>query len=491
MSSLQIAYISPEAVPYVKTGGLADVAGALPDALSRMGNTVKVFLPLYSSISKTKYGIESLKSGIPITAASRNESFDLYHVPEKTADCEYYFIKMDKYFDREDLYVSPETGKDYEDNDERFIAFSKAVLESIIALEWQPDIIHCNDWQSGLIPAFIKYHADNHNYFKNSRTVFTIHNIAYQGLFPAKTFLKLDLDQKLFSPTGAFEYYSKISFLKVGLSLADVLTTVSERYAEEIQSSEEYGCGMEGILHQRTNDLYGVLNGIDYNIWDPSTDKLIKANYKPEKLDGKKKNKNALRKINKLPMVRRDVPLIGIISRLADQKGFDIFAESADDIFKHDIQMVILGSGDEKYEKMLAKLAAKYPKKLAVNVKFDNELAHLIEAGSDMFLMPSRYEPCGLNQLYSLKYGTVPIVRETGGLADTITNCNPVKGTGNGFVFKEYESNELLNTIKFAVEIYKSKNIWTDIMKRGMAEDFSWDSSAIKYMQVYEKALKK
>ncbi|MCD6162327.1 MAG: glycogen synthase GlgA [candidate division Zixibacteria bacterium] len=491
MSSLQIAYISPEVVPFVKTGGLADVAGALPDALAKMGNTVKVFLPLYSSISKKKYGIKPLKSDIPITAVSSQETFDLYHSSEKTAGCEYYFIKMDKYFDRDDLYLSPETGKDYKDNDERFIAFSKAVLESIIALEWKPEIIHCNDWQSGLIPAIIKYIDYGAGYFKQTRTVFTIHNIAYQGLFPAKTFLKLDIEKTLFFPTSGFEYYGKISFLKVGLNFADVLTTVSKRYAKEIQSSEEYGCGMEGILRDRTNDLYGVLNGIDYDIWDPAADELIKANYQPDKLANKKKNKNALRKINKLPMVRRDVPLIGMISRFADQKGFDLLAEAADDIFELDIQMVILGSGDEKYEKIFAKLAKKYPKKLAVNVKFDNKLAHLIEAGSDMFLMPSRYEPCGLNQLYSLKYGTVPIVRETGGLADTITNCNPVKNTGNGFVFKDYDSSELLNVIKFAVEVYKSKKAWTDIMKRGMMQDFSWDSSAKKYMQIYKKALEK
>ena len=248
---------------------------------------------------------------------------------------------------------------------------------------------------------------------------------------------------------------------------------------------------MEGVLRSRSDDLYGVLNGIDYNVWNPATDKLISARYTPEKIDNKRKNKNALRRKVKLPMVRRDIPLIGMISRLCAQKGFDIFVEAAEEILKLDLQVVILGSGDKEYETMVRELAVKYPKKISVIIKFDNALAHLIEAGADMFLMPSRYEPCGLNQLYSLKYGTVPIVRETGGLADTIVPCNPAKNLGTGFLFKNYDSRELLNIIKLAVEVYKNKRLWLGLMRRGMSKDFSWKSSAAKYVEIYEKALAK
>jgi len=491
MNSYKLAFVSPEVVPFAKTGGLADVAGALPPALAKSGSTVKVFMPLYAAVDMGKHDIKLLKTNIDVNIAGRQETFDLFRTINADSGCEFYFIKMDKYFNRLGLYVSPETGKDWNDNDERFIAFSKAALEAIKAIDFRPDIIHCNDWQSGLIPAYLKCSDYGSSYFEKTKTILTIHNIAYQGLFPEETFKKLGLDEKYWHPLSGFEYYEKISFLKAGISYADMLTTVSDRYAHEIQSSNEYGYGLEGLLRERKDSLFGVVNGIDYAIWNPAADNLIAGNYKPDKPENKKKNKNALRKANKLPMVRKDIPVIGMISRLCDQKGFDLFAEVADQIFELDIQVVILGTGDEKYETLLKDLAEKYPKQLAINLKFDNVLAHLIEAGSDMFLMPSRYEPCGLNQLYSLKYGTVPIVRETGGLADTIENCNPAKGTGTGFVFKNYEANELLNTIRFAVEVYKNKKAWARLMYNGMIQDFSWDNSAAKYMGLYEKALRK
>jgi len=492
--SYRIAYISPEIVPFAKTGGLADVAGALPLALAEMGHKVKVFMPLYKQVDIGKFGILAHKTSLKVSVAGRNESFDLLNLSDQDSGCEFIFIRMDKYFDRDGLYVDPETTKDWADNDERFIAFSKAVLESLKVLEFKPDIIHCNDWQSGLIPAYLKC-SDSSNksdygtgFFAGTKTVLTIHNLAYQGLFPETTFAKLGIDASHWYPASGFEYYGKVSFLKAAIVHADIINTVSEKYAEEIQSSNEYGYGLEGVLKDRAADLFGVINGIDYKIWDPATDELIKANYKPEKLDNKTKNKNELRRRSKLPMSRRDIPLIGMISRLADQKGFDLFEQVADQLFEMDIQMVILGNGDGKYHVMLSELIEKYPKKLAVNLAFNNELAHLIEAGSDMFLMPSRYEPCGLNQLYSLKYGTVPIVRETGGLADTITNCNPAKGTGTGFVFKNYNAIEMLNTVRFAVEVYKNKKIWLQLIQNGMAQDFSWGNSAKKYQELYDKA---
>lgn len=489
--SYRVAFVSPEVVPFAKTGGLADVAGALPKALAGLGNEVKVFMPLYKQTDIGEHGILTSKTDMTVAVDGIDESFDLLNTKDENSGCEFYFIKLDKYYARDGLYVDPETKKDYEDNDLRFIAFARAVLESIRALEFKPEIIHCNDWQSALIPAYLKCDGYDSSYFDTCRTVITIHNIAYQGLFPADTFKKIGVDDKHWHPMSGFEYYEKVNFLKAGIVYADIINTVSAKYAEEIQGSNEYGYGLEGILTDRKDDLFGIINGIDYAEWDPATDKLIKANYTAAKLDNKKKNKNELKRLNKLPMVRRDIPLIGVISRLADQKGFDLFAEIVDGLFELDIQMVILGTGDEKYHKMMAELAEKYPQKLAVNLKFDNQLAHLIEAGSDMFLMPSRYEPCGLNQLYSMKYGTIPIVRETGGLADTVENCNPARGTGTGFVFKNYDSAQMLNVIRFAVEVYKNKPTWNKLIENAMAKDFSWDNSARMYLELYEKAMSK
>lgn len=491
MSRLRIVYVSPEVVPFAKTGGLADVAGALPKALSNLGHSVAVFMPLYRQVDINKFQIKAAKESLQIEIDDAIEYFDLYHCRLAGSECDFYFIKIDKYFDRPSLYLSPETGKDWEDNDLRFCAFSKAVLESLIALDFKPDIVNCNDWQTGLIPAYINCQNYGGGFFGQTATIITVHNIGYQGIFPAETFKKLGFDDKWYYPAGGFEYYEKVSFLKVGLVFSDIINTVSARYAKEIQSSQEYGAGMEGLLASRTDDLFGVVNGIDYSIWNPEIDTLIAANYSAAKPDGKTRTKNALKKLTRLPMVRRDVPLIGMISRMATQKGFDLIAEIADQIFELDIQMVVLGTGEKVYEELFIELAKKYPKKLSVNMKFDDGLAHLIEAGSDMFLMPSRYEPCGLNQLYSLKYGTVPIVRETGGLADTIENCNPAKNTGTGFVFKNYNSKELLNSIRFAVEVYKNKIVWTGLMKRGMEKDFSWSNSAAKYLELYAKAIQK
>ncbi len=491
MSKLDIAFVSPEVVPFAKTGGLADVAGALPDALCRRGHAVSVFMPLYAAVDKNRFGIASVKTSLDCGLPGRTENFNLHHCRLPGSDCDYYFIRNDAYFARNGLYVSPETGKDWENNHLRFAFFARAVLRSLAALNSKPDLIHCNDWQSGLIPAYLKNGLEPSSFFESTKTILTIHNIGYQGLFPAESFAELGFDQKLFYATGPFEFYGKLNFLKAGIEYADVLTTVSPRYAEEIQQSEEYGCGLEGVLKRRAADLFGILNGADYSIWNPATDSLIAANYDSNKLAAKAKNKLALKRLVKLPLVRRDVPLIGMISRLASQKGFDLIAETKEELFKLDIQMVILGTGDPVYENLLQELSRKHPKKLAVVLKFDDKLAHLIEAGSDIFLMPSRYEPCGLNQIYSLRYGTVPIVRETGGLADTIENLNPVRNTGTGFVFKNYSSREMLKAVKFAIEVYKNKPLWSDLMRRGMSKDFSWDFSAEKYEEVYRAALQR
>jgi starch synthase len=363
-------------------------------------------------------------------------------------------------------------------------------LEVCRAKNFIPDIVHCNDWQTGLLPAFLKVDSQ-YSDFKQTASIFSIHNIAYQGNFLKESFDKLGLDWSLFAPGSGFEFWEKVSYLKAGIWYADIINTVSETYAKEIQSSNEYGYGFEGVLKDKADHLYGIVNGIDYDIWNPASDELIPARYTPEKPAGKKKCKTALRRGVKLPLARKDIPVIGIISRLADQKGFDLIAEVADDLLSLDLQIVLLGTGDEKYHTLFTELQKKYPKKIAVVLEFNNAMAHLIEAGSDMFLMPSKYEPCGLNQLYSLKYGTIPIVRETGGLADTIENANPAKGTGTGFTFKRYNSADMLHAVKFALEVYRDKNVWEIMMLRAMRQDFSWDSSAEKYLEIYNKAVER
>lgn len=488
MGPLNILIATPEAVPYAKTGGLADVAGAVPKAIASLGHKVRLMLPLYPHVDREKHRLQLMASGLKAKIAGREELFQVQKCEGK--GFEVWFIEHDGFFNRPELYRDPSTGEDWADNDERFGFFARAILETCRHLHFIPDIIHCNDWQTGLIPALLKV-DDSYRDFAETVTLFSIHNIAYQGGFPSESFRKLELDQSLFTPAEGFEFWNKVSYLKAGIWYSDLLNTVSETYAEEIQSSNEFGYGFEGVLADRSDDLFGILNGIDYDVWNPATDDLIPTGFTPEKLAGKKKCKNALRRQAKLPMVRRDVPVIGIISRLADQKGFDLIAEVADDLLSLDLQIVLLGTGDQKYHDLFTALQEKYPKKIAAFLEFDNQLAHLIEAGSDMFLMPSRYEPCGLNQMYSLKYGTIPIVRKTGGLADTIENANPIKGTGNGFVFENYDSREMLNAIKFALEVYRDKNVWEIMMLRGMRQDFSWDASAGKYIELYNKALDK
>ncbi len=489
---LKILIASPEVVPFAKTGGLADVCGALPKALAKLGHQVKVILPKYRTVDEKKFKLSEVKADVPlIPVGNKNVKIAVRSYNPPSPEAEYLFMVNDEYYDREELYKDRSTGFDYEDNDERFILFARGTLEILKAMGWQPDIIHANDWQSALIGAYLKTLYAGDPFFKQTATVFSIHNLAYQGNFPKRIFDKIGVSKDLFYPTSPFEFWGNVNFMKAGISYADVINTVSETYAVEIQSSSEFGHGLEGVLRTRNADLYGIINGIDYDVWSPEEDKLISYNYSLDDLSGKRKNKELLLKLCNLPPSTRDVPLIGIISRLADQKGFDLLAQIANELLALDLQMVILGTGDERYHRLLKKMSVKYPKKISVNLRFDNPLAHLIEAGSDMFLMPSRYEPCGLNQLYSLKYGTVPIVRKTGGLADTIENYDPQTGQGTGFVFKNYDASELLHTIKLALKVYEDKNAWTKLMRNGMKKDFSWEASAKKYVEMYQKAIQK
>ncbi len=492
MKQLKICYVSSEVVPFAKTGGLADVAGALPVAHKEMGHDVRVMMPNYKSINERKFVLREVirlkEVQVDLNNQTKMANGKTAFLPNSKVHV--YFLSIPEYFDRKDLYVDPKTQKEFPDNAQRFAFFSMAVLKTLTLLYWQPDVIHCNEWQTAMIPFYLKTHFKDDPFFKNTKTVLSLHNLAYQGIFPKEKASQIGIPDEYCSHNREFEFYGKINFLKGGILFADVINTVSEQYAEEITSGSEYGFGLEDVLNRRKKDLYGILNGVDYSIWSPDEDEYIPVKYDTRSLLQKLENKKALCEKTNLKF-DPEVPVIGMISRLVDQKGFDLISEIFDRLMKLKIQMILLGEGDTKYQEIFKKFEKKYSKQFSLNLKFDNELAHLIEAGSDIFLMPSKFEPCGLNQIYSLKYGTVPVVRETGGLKDTIQNFDPKTNKGNGFTFKEYKAKELYSTIKTAIDTFRDEKVWTKIQKNGMRANFSWETSAKKYIKLYEKALKK
>jgi starch synthase len=395
-----------------------------------------------------------------------------------------YLVDCPEFFDRDGLYQ--DKGQDWPDNHLRFAAFSFACLEFLKRSATPPEILHCHDWQAALVPIYLRNLYAGDPFFEKTSVVHTIHNLGYQGLFPPHILSQIGLPAGLFSIDG-LEFYGKVNLLKGGILFSDFITTVSRKYAEEIQTPE-FGYGLEGVLRSRADRLQGILNGVDYDAWNPASDKLIPANYSPEDLKGKEACKKAL--LEKMgvaqPVLNR--PVIGIVSRFATQKGFDLIAGVAEELMAMDLYVVALGTGEPEYEDLFRSLTARYADKFRVKIAYDNTLAHLIEAGADMFLMPSRYEPCGLNQIYSLKYGTVPVVRATGGLDDTI---EPFNGkTGTGFKFTDYTPEALLGAIRDAVGYYRQPKVWRQLMLNGMKKDFSWSSSARQYVKVYEAASK-
>lgn len=475
---MNVLIASPEAVPFCKTGGLADVAGTLPKELERSGISPCLILPLYQMVKRKDLRPAQKKINIPIS--DRIERASLWEA-RIGKDVPVYFIEKDEYYGREELYRTPEG--DYPDNAERFIFFSRAVLEACKAVGLRPDIIHSNDWQTAMIPVYLKTIYKDDPFFKKTATLFTIHNLGYQGLFWHLDMHLTGLGWGYFTPDG-IEFYGKINLLKAGLIFSDIINTVSKTYSKEIQTPE-YGVGLDGVLRMRKKDLYGVLNGIDYDEWNPATDKYIPYLYSKEDINGKALCKKALQR--EVGLEERDSPLIGMITRLTIQKGLDILSEVMDDLTRLDLQFIILGEGEELYRRILTEISAKDPKRLFLKIGFDPVLARKIYAGSDLFLMPSKYEPCGLGQLIALRYGTIPIVRKTGGLADTIKG-----GTaGNGFLFKDYSANALLKTVKKALSVYEDKTSWDSLRLRAMSEDFSWSSSAKEYLRLYRKALSK
>lgn len=461
MEKLKVLFASSEVVPFAKTGGLADVAGSLPIALEALDVDVRVIMPKYRSI-KTVDGETTIGKDVKV-----------------------YLVENDDYFNRKELYG--DKFGDYADNLDRFAFFSRQVLERCIKEGFKPDIIHCNDWHTALIPVYLNTIYKYDPFFANTRTLFTIHNIAYQGLFPKDDFPKMGLDWSLFH-IHYFEFYGQINLMKAGIVYADAVSTVSPTYAREILT-KEYGCGLEGVLQTRKDSLYGILNGIDYDIWNPATNTKLVKNYSIENPDDKYLNKEALQKGLGLK-VDCDIPMIGIISRLADQKGMDILAKIINDILSMKVQFVLLGTGEHKYHVLLEKMAKAHQKNTSINLKFDAVLAEQIYAACDIFLIPSRYEPCGLSQMISFKYGTIPVARRTGGLKDSIRDYDPRTKEGTGFTFEEYKAEVFLATVKRALSLHQHRSAWRELVKKVMELDFSWKISAQDYIGLYTKIRK-
>jgi starch synthase len=490
---MNVLYIAAEMVPFAKEGGLADVAGALPAALKKAGIDARGIIPAYGSIDRKKYNLKPVKNIKPVTIQYSGMDLKASLLESKLpkTDVQVYFVENDYFFGRSGIYNDPQTKEGYKDNAERYVFYVRALMELIKQLDWKPDVIHLNDQHTALIAGYLKRQYAKDDYYSKTKTVFSIHNLGYQGVYPKEIMWFAMFDQAEYYPMSPFEFYDKMNFMKIGISFSDIINTVSKTYAEEITSSSEFGFGLEGVLRDRKKDLFGIINGIDYNEWNPETDELIAFNYTPKDLSGKKKCKETLLKEQGLDSAGDDVPLIGMISRLADQKGFDILSQCMDELLVNPLRMVILGTGQKEYHDMFIRYAEKYKGKISINLAFNNKLAHMIEAASDMFLMPSKYEPCGLNQLYSMKYGTVPIVRATGGLKDTVTPFDTETGTGTGFVFSDYSAKDLMISVSKAMILFQDKKKWAKIIKNCMAQDFSWNRSAKEYVELYEKALKK
>jgi starch synthase len=482
---MKILFVASEVIPFAKTGGLADVAGALPKELTKLGHEVIVVMPRYRNINKADYSATLEVSNLEVHLGNTSINGSAYKAIIPGAKTPIYFIENDFLFDRAGLYG--EAGGDYSDNDERFIYFSRAALLLVKHLNWKPDVIHCHDWQTGLIPVYLQEYSKIDPFFQGIKVLYTIHNLAYQGSFDKSIMDKIGLSWDYFS-VDKLEFWGNVNFMKAALCFADKINTVSERYSKEIQS-DEYGCGLQGVLINRKDDLSGILNGIDYSVFSPNKDKLIPVKYSWTTIKDKEKNKKALLQQVGLKY-KKDTPVYGIVSRLAEQKGFDILSEIFEQFLQQNIQIVILGTGDPVYHVSLKELEEKYPNKFKVVLKYDATLAQLIYAGSDFFMMPSRFEPCGLGQLISLKYGTIPIVRETGGLADTIIDFDLAKDfehdKGNGFVFTGYNGEELLQSLRNSLIVFHDSMAWSKIRHNAMKGDFSWKASAKKYVELYE-----
>lgn len=477
---MKVLFAASEAHPFIKTGGLGDVMGALPQSLANLGVDARVVIPKYKNIKdELKQNLQFIK-WFTVPVGWRNQYCGVFQYKYK--DVVYYFIDNEYYFNRDGLYG-------YYDDGERFAFFNRAVLEFIKEIDWKPDIINCNDWQTGMVPVLLNLEYKNNEFYSNMKTVFSIHNLLFKGSFVPNVLPELFGYDYMPLTNGSVELNGSVSFLKGGINYSDQITTVSNTYAEEIKT-QQYGEGLDGLLRCKSDFLKGIVNGIDYEEFDPEKDNLIFKNFTWDSISDKVENKLSLQKELGLPQ-RAETPMIGLISRLTHQKGCDLIVSIIDRLLQKDIQFVVLGTGDYWYEETFKNLQYRYPDKVSANIKFDNSLAHKIYAATDMFLMPSLFEPCGLGQLIALRYGSIPIVRETGGLKDTISPYNKYTGIGNGFGFKNFNSNELMQIIEYALTIYDDKDAWNNIIRQAMDSDNSWEKSAMQYKLLYEDVVKR
>ncbi|MFH1680539.1 MAG: glycogen synthase GlgA [Candidatus Eisenbacteria bacterium] len=485
---MHLVYVSSEVEPFAKTGGLADVAAALPRSLARRGHRISVVLPFYGVTKKKGLKTKPTDWTIRVPMGEGEETARIFEARMEKKG-RYLLVEHAGYYEAGDgLYGTPEG--DYPNNSSRFAFFCKVAADLIGQIGEPVDIVHCNDWQTGLLPAYLEIGRGRSVVPGGTRTVLSNHNLAYRGACPAEEYAVTGLPAELYRPHGGVEFYGKVSFLKAGLLFADAVTTVSPRYAEEIRTAE-LGEGMEGLLASRGGRLFGILNGIDADVWNPETDPLIPSRYSMKNLAGKKRCKTALQKECGLE-IDPSVPLVGMVTRLADQKGIDLVVEVLPRLRRAKHQLVILGTGDERYHEIFRALQKKKSRSVSVHIKFDDALAHRIEAGADIFLMPSRYEPCGLNQMYSLRYGTVPVVRATGGLADTVVDCTGEtlgSGTATGFRFEEATPDALEGALRRAFALFPDRRAWLKLVRAGMAADFSWERSAAEYEKLYARLL--
>ncbi|MDL1971236.1 MAG: glycogen synthase GlgA [Candidatus Desulfofervidaceae bacterium] len=483
---MKILFITPEVSPFAKRGGLADVCASLPKALLKLGVQVDLIIPFYRCVKEQSVSFTKVAEDIPVTLGWRQLAADVYQTETKEG-IRIFFIAREEFFDRPSIYGTNKGA--YFDNAERYIFFNKAVLAFVEKIQEKWDIFHCHDWQAALLPVYLKTYYFGHPTFGLIKTVFTIHNLGYQGTFSAEVFPFTNLPPHLFSING-LEFWGQVNFLKGGIIFADALTTVSPTYAKEIQTAE-YGFGLDGVLRVNVHKLKGILNGVDYSEWNPEIDPHIAANYSVSNLKGKDICKQDLIKTCGLPLDLEQKPLLGMVTRLVEQKGIDILLPVIERLIQKETSLVILGEGEKRLEEALKDIAARYPSQVCFNLGFDKTLAHKIIAGADMFLIPSKYEPCGLTQMYSLKYGTLPIVRNTGGLADTVTDADLDTGKGTGFKFDSYTPDALWDAIKRALLCYQEhKTVWHDLVQQAMTCDFSWERSAREYLALYKELTK-
>ncbi len=487
---LKILMVFSEVAPFSKTGGLGDVGGALPKVLKDMGHDVRIITPQYQVVNERKYVLRDVIRLQNIDVALGSE---ILRVNVKSAflpntKVQVYFIDYKPFFFRKGLYTDPKNGRDYPDADKRFILFSKGVLETLHKLHWQPDIIHCNDWQTGLIPFFLKSVYQNNPFFAQTHSLFTVHNFAFQGNFDPKCLSWMGLDNGFVLQGSGLEMHNRCSFLKAGVMYSDIVTTVSEKYAHQVQNSG--GFGMEKWLKTRRTHFFGIVNGVDHNIWNPEIDTFIPQPFSVNTLEGKSINRQAL--LDRFGLANdKSVPVVVMVGRLTEQKGLDLVRTALDRMLAANVYFLVLGTGEEPYHQFLKKAQKKYPKRIGISLAFDEALAHLMIAGGDMLLMPSKYEPCGLTQQYSLKYGTVPIVSAVGGLVDTVEPFRPKTQKGTGFVFTNPDVPSMLAVLKQAVQCFQDPKRWIKIQRNGMKKDLSWQSPAKRYVQLYNKCLMK